>query len=96
MAAGRDPASIRRAYNLFGQIVGNGETAAPGRRGAISGTVEEVAAEIVRFHRDLRMDTFIYWPVGGEPAEQARRFASEVVPLVRKAIDANAGTRGPA
>lgn len=36
-------------------------------------------------YRDLHMDTFIFWPIGGEEA-QVRHFAEEVVPAVRAAI----------
>ena len=32
---------------------------------------------------DLRMDAFVFWPVGDDAPEQARRFTEEVAPRVR-------------
>jgi alkanesulfonate monooxygenase SsuD/methylene tetrahydromethanopterin reductase-like flavin-dependent oxidoreductase (luciferase family) len=73
--AGRDPASIRRVYNLMGAI-----GPATGERlvGPASFWVEEL-------HRlaEIGMDAFIFWPGGEDPVGQAETFAAEVVPAVR-------------
>lgn len=79
--AGRDPASIRRVYNLMGAIQ-------PERRerlvGPVSYWVEELASLV-----DIGMDAFIFWPGTGDPLGQVELFASEVAPSVR------ASTGGP-
>lgn len=77
-AAGRDPASIRRVYNLMGAI-----GPATGERlvGPASFWVEEL-------HRlaEIGIDGFIFWPGGEEPVHQAETFAAEVVPAVRATL----------
>jgi alkanesulfonate monooxygenase SsuD/methylene tetrahydromethanopterin reductase-like flavin-dependent oxidoreductase (luciferase family) len=74
-AAGRDPASIRRVYNLAGEI-------RPERRdrfvGPVSYWVEELAGLVA-----IGMDAFILWPGTDDPLEQVDLFASEVAPAVR-------------
>ncbi len=86
--AGRDPAAIRRWYNVAGEIVPPGQraTAAP-RPGIIIGSTDEWAAELARYYRDFRMDTFVFRTTAQESASQARLFAEEVVPAVRRAVE---------
>lgn len=78
-AAGRDPASIRRAYNLMGLV---GDRA--GGQGLV-GPVDHWVDEITRYVVDLGMDTFLYWPAE-DHARQIRVFSEEVVPAVREAV----------
>jgi alkanesulfonate monooxygenase SsuD/methylene tetrahydromethanopterin reductase-like flavin-dependent oxidoreductase (luciferase family) len=63
--AGRDPASIRRAYN-FGPPEG------------------PWAETLAGWATEVGLDTFVLWP---EDAAQVERFAGEVVPAVREAVD---------
>lgn len=78
--AGRDPAKIRRIYNLMGEIT-NGEL-----RGYLEGPPAHWVDELNRLAHDYRMDTFIFAPK--EPSEkQIRLFAEEVVPGVRASED---------
>ncbi|MEN4476224.1 LLM class flavin-dependent oxidoreductase [Mycolicibacterium cosmeticum] len=82
--AGRDPASIVRAYNVFGEITER-ESGDP-FRGTVSQWTEELTALVV----DTGMDTFIF----GAPDDdliQTRRFAEEVVPAVRNAVAEHRG-----
>jgi alkanesulfonate monooxygenase SsuD/methylene tetrahydromethanopterin reductase-like flavin-dependent oxidoreductase (luciferase family) len=74
-AAGRDPGSIRRAYNLMGRI-----GPATGERfvGPASYWLDELARLI-----EMGMDTFVFWPGGEDPVSQAQAFAAEVVPAMR-------------
>ena len=76
--AGRDPASIRRVYNLSGIIQPE-----RGDRfvGPASYWVEELAVLV-----GLGMDAFIFWPGTDDPLGQVDLFASEVAPAVRAAI----------
>jgi alkanesulfonate monooxygenase SsuD/methylene tetrahydromethanopterin reductase-like flavin-dependent oxidoreductase (luciferase family) len=84
--AGRPPTAIRRAYNLGGLILPPGQTnLRAARRGVLVGPVQQWVDEIVRYYRDLRMDTFLFWPINDELA-QMERFAAEVVPAVRAAL----------
>jgi alkanesulfonate monooxygenase SsuD/methylene tetrahydromethanopterin reductase-like flavin-dependent oxidoreductase (luciferase family) len=85
--AGRPPTAIRRGYNLMGLI----ETGTGGRirarPGMIAGTVDHWIETIDRFARDLRMDTFTFWPVAGDELRQVEVFAREVVPTLRARLD---------
>jgi alkanesulfonate monooxygenase SsuD/methylene tetrahydromethanopterin reductase-like flavin-dependent oxidoreductase (luciferase family) len=79
-SAGRDPAEIRRVYNISGMI---GEEV----EGPLSGPASRWTEELSRFALELGMDTFIYWPAG-DHVRQVELFASEVVPTVRETVAA--------
>jgi alkanesulfonate monooxygenase SsuD/methylene tetrahydromethanopterin reductase-like flavin-dependent oxidoreductase (luciferase family) len=79
---GRDPASIRRVYNLMGAIQ-------PATGGRLVGPTAFWVEELVRLV-DVGMDAFIFWPGGEDSLGQAEAFATEVVPAVRAGI----GSRG--
>lgn len=84
--AGRPATAIRRAYNLAGTILQPGMPMTIARRkGIIAGSVNHWADELARYYRELRMDTFILWPIGDEEA-QVRLFAEEVVPAFQSII----------
>ena len=86
-AAGRDTKAVRRAYNLAGTILRPGAPAmAARRRGIIAGAVSQWTDELIRYYSELRMDTFILWPIGDEEA-QVRAFAEEVVPAFKERIN---------
>jgi alkanesulfonate monooxygenase SsuD/methylene tetrahydromethanopterin reductase-like flavin-dependent oxidoreductase (luciferase family) len=69
-AAGRDPAAIRRIYNVMAEL--DDPTA--------------LTESIVRFALELGFDTFVLWPAGEDRLGQVARFAEEVVPAVREAV----------
>jgi alkanesulfonate monooxygenase SsuD/methylene tetrahydromethanopterin reductase-like flavin-dependent oxidoreductase (luciferase family) len=75
--AGRDPADIRRLYNIFGAIDSSREL--------FNGPVEQWVAELTPLVVEHGMDTFIFGPVE-DPVRQVRRFAEEVVPAVRELV----------
>jgi alkanesulfonate monooxygenase SsuD/methylene tetrahydromethanopterin reductase-like flavin-dependent oxidoreductase (luciferase family) len=79
-SVGRDPAEIRRVYNISGVI---GEEV----EGTLSGPASRWTEELSRFALELGMDTFIYWPAG-DHVRQVELFASEVVPAVRETVAA--------
>jgi alkanesulfonate monooxygenase SsuD/methylene tetrahydromethanopterin reductase-like flavin-dependent oxidoreductase (luciferase family) len=74
-SAGRDPASIRRVYNLMGAI---GPTTGERLVGPVSFWVDELGRLV-----ETGMDAFIFWPGGEDPVAQTETFAVEVVPAVR-------------
>ena len=76
-AAGRDPAHLRRVYNIAGLI--GPETSEPFR-----GTVEQWTDQLLAVHA-LGMNGFVYWPAD-DHERQLARFAEEVVPAVRAAL----------
>jgi alkanesulfonate monooxygenase SsuD/methylene tetrahydromethanopterin reductase-like flavin-dependent oxidoreductase (luciferase family) len=86
--AGRDPAAIRRWYNVAGEIVppGHSATGTP-RPGITIGSVDDWVAELVRYYREFRMDTFVFRAITQENESQARLFAEEVVPRVKEALE---------
>src|SRR5260221_2293448 len=86
-AAGHATTAVRRAYNVAGTILRPGSPAmAARRRGIIAGPVSQWTDELMRYYSDLRMDTFILWPIGDEEA-QIRTFAEEVVPALKERIN---------
>jgi len=87
-AAGRDPAAIRRNYNVMGMIEGAGQPAVRLREGMLGGTVAEWAERIAGFAAELGMDCFTYWPVAGDALGQLRLWAEEVAPAARRLVGA--------
>ncbi|MBF6440262.1 LLM class flavin-dependent oxidoreductase [Nocardia cyriacigeorgica] len=78
--AGRDPGSILRGYNVFGEI-GSAESA------QFSGPVDQWVRELTSLATEFGMDTFLF----GHPADdvtQIRTFAEKVAPAVRSAVAA--------
>jgi alkanesulfonate monooxygenase SsuD/methylene tetrahydromethanopterin reductase-like flavin-dependent oxidoreductase (luciferase family) len=82
--AGRQPADVRRMYNISGAIT-DGDA-----RGLLRGPASQWIEELTGFVLELGLDTFLFWP-REEHARQLERFAGEVVPGVREAV---AGERG--
>jgi alkanesulfonate monooxygenase SsuD/methylene tetrahydromethanopterin reductase-like flavin-dependent oxidoreductase (luciferase family) len=90
--AGRDPGVIRRNYNLMGTILtGSQDRIRPGQPGIRFAPPAAWVDAIVRYATELRMDTFVYWPVAGQEREQLRLFAEEVIPRVRQRLKVEAG-----
>ncbi|WP_216212453.1 LLM class flavin-dependent oxidoreductase [Amycolatopsis aidingensis] len=80
-AAGRDPAGIRRIYNVFGSIT-------PAPEGFLRGPVDQWVDELTELAVEYGMDTFVF---GAEQddLDQFHRWAEEVVPAAREAIAAH-------
>lgn len=78
-AAGRNPADIRRAYNLMGII-----DSVP-NRDPFKGTAEQWAEIITRLALEYGMDTFIFGPADNSD-HQFEIFAAEVAPAVREEV----------
>lgn len=78
-AAGRDPAVVRRVYNVVGAI--GAERRGPGLIGDVKAWVDALTDWSV----DLGLDTFIFWPMSA-PLAQLEIFATEVVPGVRQRV----------
>jgi alkanesulfonate monooxygenase SsuD/methylene tetrahydromethanopterin reductase-like flavin-dependent oxidoreductase (luciferase family) len=79
--AGRDPAAVRRLYNVFGSF-------GRGSRG-ITGSPEDWSHQLARLTLEHGISTFI---LGTDDVEDVRRFGEEVAPLVRDLVDQ--GRRG--
>ncbi|MDW8059719.1 MAG: LLM class flavin-dependent oxidoreductase [Thermomicrobium sp.] len=81
-AAGRDPESIRRLYNLLGVLdVPGARPLRVNRPGFLGGPADAWVDAIVRFV-ESGMDTFVFWPVAGDYVAQARHFVEAVIPEV--------------
>jgi alkanesulfonate monooxygenase SsuD/methylene tetrahydromethanopterin reductase-like flavin-dependent oxidoreductase (luciferase family) len=88
-AAGRDPATIQRIYNVPGTITDG----PPGE--LLLGSVNHWSESLAALTLEYGMDTYVlahrmdrYEPARGDDAEsQLRRFALEVVPRTRELID---------
>jgi len=78
-AAGRDPADVRRIYNVVGAI-----GAARSGRG-LTGDMQTWVDTLTDWSVDLGFDTFIFWPMMA-PLAQLKLFAAEVVPAVRERV----------
>ncbi len=77
--AGRDPASIRRVYNVMGTITDGAST------GFLQGPPEQWVEQVVELVLEKGMDTFVFGP-GRDPVVQVERFAAEVAPAVRAEV----------
>ncbi len=77
--AGRDPADVRRLYNLSGSIT---DTASSG---FLQGPADQWVEEITDLVLAEGMDTFVLWP-HGDVDRQLHRWAEEVVPAVREEV----------
>ena len=80
-AAGRDPAAIRRLYNLSGRI-------GPGGGGFLDGPPGQWVEQLLPLVVETGMDTFVLWP-SESPASQLQVFAAEVAPALREAVAAH-------
>jgi alkanesulfonate monooxygenase SsuD/methylene tetrahydromethanopterin reductase-like flavin-dependent oxidoreductase (luciferase family) len=79
--AGRDPATIRRLYNVSGTI-------ADGRlRERLHGPPGHWIETLTSFVVELGFDSFVFWPAD-DVLGQIERFAQEVAPGVREAVAA--------
>ncbi len=77
VAAGRDPAQIRRLYNVGGRIT----DASTGE--LLKGPPDQWIETLASFADELGFDTFIFWPEE-EPLDQLERFAEEIIPALRR------------
>jgi len=82
-AAGRDPAAIRRLYNVSGRI-------GPAGGGFLDGPPGQWVEQLLPLVVETGMDTFVLWP-SESPASQLERFAAEVAPALREAVAAHRG-----
>jgi alkanesulfonate monooxygenase SsuD/methylene tetrahydromethanopterin reductase-like flavin-dependent oxidoreductase (luciferase family) len=82
-AAGRDPAAIRRLYNVSGRI-------GPGGGGFLDGPAGQWVEQLLPLVVEAGMDTFLVWP-SESPASQLQAFAAEVAPALREAVAAHRG-----
>jgi alkanesulfonate monooxygenase SsuD/methylene tetrahydromethanopterin reductase-like flavin-dependent oxidoreductase (luciferase family) len=78
VAAGRDPRTIRRVYNIGGAV-----TDGPRGEGALDGPVSQWIETLGSWAVDPGVDAFIYWPPDTASLE---RYAAEVVPAVREKL----------
>jgi alkanesulfonate monooxygenase SsuD/methylene tetrahydromethanopterin reductase-like flavin-dependent oxidoreductase (luciferase family) len=78
--AGRDPASIRRLYNLGGVITDGPIGDAP-----LVGPVDLWVETLTAWAIDLRVDAFIFGPPD-TGTRDVERFALEIAPAVREAV----------
>jgi alkanesulfonate monooxygenase SsuD/methylene tetrahydromethanopterin reductase-like flavin-dependent oxidoreductase (luciferase family) len=76
---GRDPAQIRRILNVMGTISEDAERE-NGRR--LSGPPAHWIEALHDYHDRLGFDGFIFWPISGDPLDQAQRFVKEVRPAL--------------
>jgi alkanesulfonate monooxygenase SsuD/methylene tetrahydromethanopterin reductase-like flavin-dependent oxidoreductase (luciferase family) len=82
--AGRDPAAIRRLYNIAGRFASRGE-------GFLQGPARMWADQLAELAIEQRFRGFI---VMGDDPEVLRRFAGEVAPAVRELVAAERAEPG--
>jgi alkanesulfonate monooxygenase SsuD/methylene tetrahydromethanopterin reductase-like flavin-dependent oxidoreductase (luciferase family) len=86
VSAGRDPASVRRLYNISGEF-GRGA-------GFLAGSPRDWAEQLAELTRTTGMSAYI---LGSDDAVTLQRFAEEVAPAVRDLVAASrSGVRTPA
>jgi alkanesulfonate monooxygenase SsuD/methylene tetrahydromethanopterin reductase-like flavin-dependent oxidoreductase (luciferase family) len=79
-AAGRDPQAIRRVLNIGIAIT---DRVVPDD--SYAGPPDYLVELLTKLALKYRVDTFILWTKGDDPATQMERFAAEVTPAVREA-----------
>ena len=87
--AGREPSKVRRLYNVGGVITKGGGS------GFLEGPPSLWTEQLAALALESGIDGFVFVP-SGDPENQMRRFAEEVVPAVRQAVAgkrAGAGAR---
>lgn len=82
IAAGRGPVAVRRLYNIFGSF-GRGA-------GMLQGTPDQWAEQLAGLTLEHGMSTYI---LRADSADDVRRFAEEVAPVVRELVDAERARR---
>ena len=80
-AAGRDPAAVRRIYNVPGRVGGPDEGPF---RGGVASWVEALAELALRDG----VSGFVVWPDGDDARAQVERLGHEVAPAVRERVAA--------
>ncbi|WP_249714516.1 LLM class flavin-dependent oxidoreductase, partial [Rhizomonospora bruguierae] len=80
LAAGRDPAAVRRLYNVHGSFTGDG-------REFLQGPSDVWAEQLTDLVLETGISGFIIAP-GRDTAGDLQRFAEEVAPAVREAVAA--------
>jgi alkanesulfonate monooxygenase SsuD/methylene tetrahydromethanopterin reductase-like flavin-dependent oxidoreductase (luciferase family) len=80
-SAGRDPAAIRRLYNVMGKISSGGSG------GFLNGPASQWVDELTGLALEQGIDSFIFSPAE-DHVHQLRQFAEEVVPRVRENVAA--------
>ena len=80
IAAGRDPAAIRRLANVNGVITDGAS------EGFLKGPSDQWIDELSDLALNHGIDTFVLW-AAGDPLDQLNRFA-ELVPTVREVVNA--------
>lgn len=82
--AGRDPADIRRIYNVGGRLTASAPQPASGTDAQITGPVDHWVKVLSHFALDLGFASFILW---SQPDEATlRTFIEEVAPGVRERV----------
>ncbi len=84
----RNPAEIRRGYNLMGAIDPTMTTGQISDKG-LFGDVQFWVDQLSDLHETYRQDTFNFWPTSDAPYDQIERFAAEVIPAVRERFSPN-------
>jgi alkanesulfonate monooxygenase SsuD/methylene tetrahydromethanopterin reductase-like flavin-dependent oxidoreductase (luciferase family) len=79
--AGRDPRTIRRIYNVAGSIT-DGDRGP----GVLDGPVAHWVDTLASWATDLGVTAFIFWPPDTD-VRHVERFAAEVAPAVRRAVE---------
>ncbi|OKH94118.1 LLM class flavin-dependent oxidoreductase [Streptomyces uncialis] len=90
LAAGRDPAAVRRIYTVAGRF------SRLASDGFLDGPPEQWARQLTELALTEGMSGFVLAPSGADPERELRTFAEEVAPLVREAVGAARGGSSPA
>jgi alkanesulfonate monooxygenase SsuD/methylene tetrahydromethanopterin reductase-like flavin-dependent oxidoreductase (luciferase family) len=86
IAAGRDPAKIRRVLNVSGEITdGAPGQGSLGSMGSLVGPVDLWIETLTAWFLELSADTFVIWPPD-TGTNLIDRLAAEVAPAVREAV----------
>jgi alkanesulfonate monooxygenase SsuD/methylene tetrahydromethanopterin reductase-like flavin-dependent oxidoreductase (luciferase family) len=80
LAAGRDPAAVRRLYNIGGRITTGASN------GFLDGPPGQWVETLAGLALEQGVDTFVFWAGTEDVDGQLRRFALDVAPAVREVV----------
>jgi alkanesulfonate monooxygenase SsuD/methylene tetrahydromethanopterin reductase-like flavin-dependent oxidoreductase (luciferase family) len=83
---GRKLNDIIRNYNLAGEITKENQGPYIDSDNLIHASTEEWIELIIKFYKDLNMNSFIFWPTSKEKFEQIKLFCEKICPIIKEQI----------
>ncbi|MFP3191337.1 MAG: hypothetical protein RXR31_08445, partial [Thermoproteota archaeon] len=83
---GRDVNSLIKIYNIAGVITEERTGIQIDKNNLLFANHEEWAEFIIKIYKDLKMNTFIFWPSSKNKSEQIKTFSEKVKEIIKNSI----------